>query len=38
VPDTVHVLFKGQVVKSGDKSLALTLEERGYAGVVDEAA
>jgi len=38
VPDTVHVLFKGQVVKSGDKSLALALEESGYAGVVGEAA
>ena len=38
VPDTVHVLYKGQVIKSGDKSLALELEENGYAGVIDEAA
>ena len=38
VPDTVHVLYKGQVVKSGDKSLALTLENEGYAGIVGEAA
>ena len=38
VPDTVHVLYKGQVIKSGDKSLALELEENGYAGVVGEAA
>jgi Fe-S cluster assembly ATP-binding protein len=38
VPDTVHVLYRGQVVKSGDKSLALALEESGYAGVVGEAA
>ena len=38
VPDSVHVLFRGQVVKSGDKSLALELEKNGYAGIVGEAA
>jgi Fe-S cluster assembly ATP-binding protein len=38
VPDTVHVLYKGQVIKSGDKSLALELEANGYAGIIDEAA
>ena len=38
VPDSVHVLYKGQVIKSGDKSLALDLEREGYAGVVGEAA
>jgi Fe-S cluster assembly ATP-binding protein len=38
IPDTVHVLYRGQVVKSGDKSLALTLENEGYAGIVGEAA
>ena len=38
VPDTVHVLYKGQVIKSGDKSLALHLEENGYAEVIGEAA
>ncbi|MEO3999172.1 Fe-S cluster assembly ATPase SufC [Mesorhizobium sp. CAU 1732] len=38
VPDSVHVLYKGQVIKSGDKSLALELEENGYAGVIEEAA
>jgi Fe-S cluster assembly ATP-binding protein len=38
VPDSVHVLYRGQVVKSGDKQLALDLEENGYAGVVGEAA
>ncbi|MBF8305183.1 MAG: FeS assembly ATPase SufC [Acidobacteria bacterium] len=32
VPDFVHVLLNGQIVKSGDKSLALELEESGYAG------
>jgi len=30
VPDYVHVLHKGKIVKSGDKNLALELEERGY--------
>jgi Fe-S cluster assembly ATP-binding protein len=30
VPDHVHVLYKGRLVKSGDKELALELEERGY--------
>lgn len=31
VPDFVHVLLNGRIVKSGDKSLALTLEKEGYA-------
>ena len=31
VPDYVHVLMDGKIVKSGDKSLALVLEEKGYA-------
>ena len=30
VPDYVHVLYKGQIIKSGDKTLALELEEKGY--------
>lgn len=30
IPDQVHVLADGKIVKSGDKSLALELEERGY--------
>ena len=30
VPDFVHVLYDGQIVKSGDKNLALELEEKGY--------
>lgn len=30
VPDVVHVLVNGKIVKSGDKSLALALEEQGY--------
>jgi len=32
-PDYVHVLSDGRIVKSGDKDLALELEERGYAGL-----
>jgi Fe-S cluster assembly ATP-binding protein len=30
IPDFVHVLYKGKIIKSGDKSLALELEEKGY--------
>jgi Fe-S cluster assembly ATP-binding protein len=33
VPDFIHVLANGKIVKSGDKSLALELEETGYAWV-----
>ena len=36
VPDFVHVLYEGRIVKSGDKSLALTLEERGYDWIRQE--
>jgi len=36
VPDFVHVLYKGQIVKSGGKELALELEERGYDWVKAE--
>lgn len=38
VPDFVHVLHDGRIVKSGDKSLALELEEKGYDWVKDELA
>lgn len=39
VPDFVHVLSDGKIVKSGDKSLALKLEKDGYAGIgIDENA
>jgi len=38
VPDAVHVLYKGQIIRSGDKDLALDLEKNGYAGVIGEAA
>jgi Fe-S cluster assembly ATP-binding protein len=33
VPDVVHVLANGRIVRSGPKELALELEERGYAGL-----
>ena len=37
VPDFVHVLVNGKIVKSGDKTLALELEEKGYEEVIKEA-
>jgi Fe-S cluster assembly ATP-binding protein len=37
VPDFVHVLVGGKIVKSGGKDLALELEEKGYASVADHA-
>ena len=36
VPDVVHVLFDGKIVKSGPKELALELEERGYDWIKEE--
>ncbi|GAA0770736.1 Fe-S cluster assembly ATPase SufC [Roseibium denhamense] len=38
VPDVVHVLSKGQIVKTGDKDLALELEKNGYADIINAAA
>lgn len=38
VPDTVHVLYKGRIIKSGTKDLALQLENEGYSQVIGEAA
>ena len=38
VPDFVHVMSRGRIVRSGGKELALELEERGYADYVGEAA
>ena len=38
VPDHVHVLVKGRIARSGDKSLALELERRGYDWLTGEAA
>lgn len=37
VPDFVHVLYKGRIVKSGTKELALELEEKGYDWIKEEA-
>ncbi len=37
-PDSVHVLYKGRIIKSGGPELALHLEEHGYADVIGEAA
>lgn len=36
VPDFVHILYKGNIIKSGDKNLALELEEKGYGWLADE--
>ncbi len=38
VPDHVHVLAAGRIIKSGDRSLALELEERGYGWVLEQEA
>jgi len=38
VPDTVHVLYKGQIIKTGDKTLAHDLEANGYADIIGAAA
>ena len=38
VPDTVHVLYKGRIIKTGGPELALHLEERGYGDLIGEAA
>jgi Fe-S cluster assembly ATP-binding protein len=36
VPDFVHVLYQGRIVKSGTKELALQLEEKGYDWIKEE--
>ncbi|HEY5040263.1 MAG TPA: Fe-S cluster assembly ATPase SufC, partial [bacterium] len=36
VPDQVHVLAKGRIVKSGGKELALELEKKGYGWITGE--
>jgi len=38
VPDVVHVLSKGRIVRTGGKELALELEAKGYAAYQEEAA
>ena len=34
IPDFVHVMADGRIVKSGDRKLALELEEQGYDSIV----
>ena len=36
VPDVVHVLYRGRIIHSGDKSLALKLEKEGYDWLINE--
>ncbi|MCW3128067.1 MAG: putative ATP-dependent transporter SufC [Bacteroidetes bacterium] len=36
VPDFVHVMYDGRIVKTGDKNLALKMEERGYDWIKEE--
>ncbi len=36
MPDYVHVLIDGKIERSGDKDLALELEEKGYTGIVEQ--
>ncbi|MCB9357945.1 MAG: Fe-S cluster assembly ATPase SufC [Calditrichaeota bacterium] len=38
VPDVVHILVDGRIVKSGDKSLALQLEDQGYDWIKEEVS
>src|SRR5690606_20341341 len=38
VPDFVHVMYDGRIVRSGDKSLAVELEAKGYNWVKEELA
>ena len=38
VPDFVHVLVDGKIINSGDKNLALELEEKGYDNIIEKAA
>jgi Fe-S cluster assembly ATP-binding protein len=38
VPDFVHVLYDGKIVKTGSKDLALELEEKGYDWIKEEVA
>jgi Fe-S cluster assembly ATP-binding protein len=38
VPDFVHVLYQGRIVKSGTKELAMELEEKGYDWIKDEVS
>ncbi len=37
VPDHVHVLYKGRIIKSGDKTLAMQIEKHGYDALIKES-
>ena len=37
IPDFVHILVDGRIISSGDKNLALDLEEKGYDKIVEDA-
>ena len=37
VPDFVHILFDGNIIKSGGAELALEIEKNGYAGLINAA-
>jgi Fe-S cluster assembly ATP-binding protein len=37
IPDFVHVLYNGRIIKSGGKELALELEEKGYDWLTKQA-
>ena len=37
VPDIVHILYEGKVVKSGDAKLAMEIEKNGYTGITEAA-
>ena len=36
VPDFVHIMYDGRIVKTGDKNLALKMEEKGYDWIKEE--
>ena len=38
VPDVVHIMADGRIVKTGGKELALEVEENGYADILSEVA
>ena len=38
MPDVVHIMADGRLVKSGGPELALDVERNGYAGILGEAA
>ena len=37
IPDYIHILFQGKIVKSGNRELALEIEKKGYDWIKEEA-